>query len=1712
ETLLNLYNDFVKGERDISLNGYLGLLGEFKESLPDNAGNGNSKSWAALINFADREINKISARIARNGFVKEHLKASSAVEQINLITDYTLEIKGKKFVFRHKEENFAERNTKIDFYVFEKNPAGDILAGYLIMRRWMNIYADTLSIGGHDYPTGIDDTKFALIWQFPFFVEEEYRGRYYLGTLLMALAVRHIKELDGVKYFKYTHPTNEVRSILSKIFEEDKNKDRTYPDMSWIGFLAQERTAEIIAKVEEAGNASSAIVRNFSVFDTHDQIVRWIEKLMNKGALPRPFNLFTFDEHPDNWPYGGRIGINNWVSYLVARKFAVNPWWITPFKPNYYPNNHFEDRVIDKDELHKLPIVEPLVVSIEFDYYSSIDERNNAPEIRKRTQDIVQNLTGRNIDALAFIKAAENKKRGISAYAPKAQQDLILKIQAKEFGFPLVSSSPVDNESLDLSGLPEYVFRFYEAVARKGWGNQIKHSISSMPDFITFLSEQIGQKRILSIGIGRAELESALAVNNDVTCIDVVPAMVQAATDKGLNSIVMDAHNLKFATASFDVVIFPYSISHMRDVRRTLLEARRVLKDTGKLLLISQRPGNVSGSEQVKYGCTLRSLENIVGLVKTSGFKVNYATDLVILPSKIGKKFTSLPVNYIFASRIIVPNADCMSSGSSPISINTYIKGLTYSLRLQAEDLMLYLWLHKFAYKSVKEVVKYYDFITIAHIRNVVELVHIVKDVFKLGYIETELLELAGWLHDVGKSVKVEKGKIVTNYEYLSVLLTPQKLEYSDPHLQKLMKEHAYHSEIVLEDGMGYRLPLKLEFLIRYHHPFAITEKGHRHFFAADPDFKVLSAKRKKEVLRLAHIFMVIDAISAYTEASRPTNWFDDIAINESLISGMIKKRYGRNFAIDVDDLVRKILASQSGRTILENNRKHNSFVISRTIREWNKSKSLYDVPFDEVLSCRIRSLKADSQLLGFKNFLFALTTDDFKREWAESVFVKIIWSTQENEFIRAESRRHLEFIAYNYPQSLFGEVINKYFNGEYSKPIKFCTSSPVSNEYSVREIEDKIREGSLKTLNGFLVIRIPDRICQEGRFTYLCIKLGILFGWEKATWIVRALSNSSIVRDGSIEGAKFALSLIKTWLGTNNGKFAFQYKVKVRDNRKWMLFNNKASSPVKDWEEVRIFIRMVINGVYPYWGFSWQKMAGRFFHTDAERRGVWLMYDTLDRIAVKYGINPKGSGNKNFSKLTQIFFEELETFENGKTSSPINYSSQDPAARVVINGQSLIILGEYYNHSFEFSKFPPEAGDKKGIVLFSKYGNRYSHTTPDLMVYSLPVGDGWEQGIRGVLVDRKIQNEGLLRPLLNTFFTLYPAVRRTHPYTMNLVVLNVLVSEYGFAPEVDMEPNAWFKRMDREKEHLDVQRTPMTLIYFKDKPTEAIHMRVGCGMEVSQNFIITEEEFKKFGIENFKPVYLGVSLVLKDQAKFDSALSKLPVHIINKPDISSSPVEEEAFALSLIRLELMRDTLMRRATDPRTKSIISTVGLLPIEHYYSLAMADKNKIFVMIFFMQRVCNDMLAFVLSHEEGHIYYKHHLDLTEQQKSDVAQIMRVVYDVDEITPEMVEEFWSKYHEAMSDIYALKRLYGTEYDYTQSLKLMQNISFIYGEAKDRDLIIEDKPEDKIKLPLSHPTTEERARILSHNIKNTGKDIPVNNISFEQLVNFGIKFSLYS
>ena len=348
------------------------------------------------------------------------------------------------------------------------------------------------------------------------------------------------------------------------------------------------------------------------------------------------------------------------------------------------------------------------------------------------------------------------------------------------------------------------------------------------------------------------------------------------------------------------------------------------------------------------------------------------------------------------------------------------LKNTYYYLLSKMEELILRIQLGQFSSRKINDILELYDFITREHVEHVAGLAHIVKDISGLRYSEGKLLEVAAWLHDIGKSI---------NDNYLSILFTPRKLEYDDENLHRLMVEHAFQSENKL-DELGYKMPITLRLMVRNHHRFLIRPGKYRDLLTADPDYNALSPEKQKRVVKLLDMLMVIDSLSAHTEASRPSNWLANIVFDKDDIIRTIKKRYGDVFQINVEKLVRELLENPAAKKILEKNTEHNPALIARTMKEWAEKTSIYDVNYLQILTCQIEVMKTNADLTGLRKFLSHLTSPVFSvilwEKWAEEVFSEIILTSLANTYINVEVKEHLYNLSQEHPHSLFAEVINK--------------------------------------------------------------------------------------------------------------------------------------------------------------------------------------------------------------------------------------------------------------------------------------------------------------------------------------------------------------------------------------------------------------------------------------------------------------------------------------------------------------------------------------------------------------------------------------------------------------------------------------------------------------------------------------------------------------
>lgn len=224
-----------------------------------------------------------------------------------------------------------------------------------------------------------------------------------------------------------------------------------------------------------------------------------------------------------------------------------------------------------------------------------------------------------------------------------------------------------------------------------------------------------------------------------------------------------------------------------------------------------------------------------------------------------------------------------------------------------------------------------------------------------------------------------------------------------------------------------------------------------------------------------------------------------------------------------------------------------------------------------------------------------------------------------------------------------------------------------------------------------------------------------------------------------------------------------------------------------------------------------------------------------------------------------------------------------------------------------EFKVYAVEEADGRRRVEFYRTGYlRRPGTTPDMFAYSHWTSpDKSKQGLCGVFITPDLRGQRLLRPLLNTFFSVFPDVRCTHPNMMNPAALALLNKEYGFAPASDIEPNAYVGRVG-EKGRL----------YFTSDEARHIFLSEGGGnltAEVMYEYEIVERNF-----EGSSPLYLGQSLIIKNEMEFQVALARFRWLI--RPELIRAIRENYLASQTRVALARIRKKLAAPWAPPKTQ------------------------------------------------------------------------------------------------------------------------------------------------------------------------------------------------
>lgn len=96
-------------------------------------------------------------------------------------------------------------------------------------------------------------------------------------------------------------------------------------------------------------------------------------------------------------------------------------------------------------------------------------------------------------------------------------------------------------------------------------------------------------RRVLEVGPGRGEL--AERIQNDigaqVVAVDQSERMVELTRARGVEAIVGDVQDLPFEDGVFDCALAAWMLYHVRDLDLALRELRRVLRESGRLVAVT---------------------------------------------------------------------------------------------------------------------------------------------------------------------------------------------------------------------------------------------------------------------------------------------------------------------------------------------------------------------------------------------------------------------------------------------------------------------------------------------------------------------------------------------------------------------------------------------------------------------------------------------------------------------------------------------------------------------------------------------------------------------------------------------------------------------------------------------------------------------------------------------------------------------------------------------------------------------------------------------------------------------------------------------------------------------------------------------------------------------------------------------------------------------
>jgi hypothetical protein len=336
-------------------------------------------------------------------------------------------------------------------------------------------------------------------------------------------------------------------------------------------------------------------------------------------------------------------------------------------------------------------------------------------------------------------------------------------------------------------------------------------------------------------------------------------------------------------------------------------------------------------------------------------------------------------------------------------------------------------------------------------------------------------------------------------------------------------------------------------------------------------------------------------------------------------------------------------------------------------------------------------------------------------------------------------------------------------------------------------------------------------------------------------------------------------------------------------------------------------------------------KNRGAFSNIEARLEGEMDWFEVNRKQAVVLTGFRQGADKEDVEPRQKIYLRGRKKMPGIRAAR-----GELPKDEVIVNGDRVTIVRRGARYLFEISPFKRMPDGRRGIILNQAGIPKAKGTPPDMLIYSVPIkGDESRHGLTGILISEDLQEKGLLRPLLNIFFTMYPDVRHIHPSFSSPFTVDFLGKEYGFKPEEGSEPSVWYRRTGKDS-ILRRRQGRKFRVCFKDSATRfRFEERAGVVDKYQYHIGAMGEELKAIDLEGYNPVCLFAEHALKDNKKFEQALAKVPVNIRKRPDTGEKPEADLKFLLRDINDP---DELAKNLVEMAVSGTLAKIGKDPLK------------------------------------------------------------------------------------------------------------------------------------------------------------------------------------